>query len=89
LSPAPEVGGLWTDPPEDRHGAAILYRYGGGYVLGSPKSRRKTAGHLALAACAHTLIPAYRLGPEHPFPAAVVCALIDSFWRRARTLRER
>ena len=80
FSPAPEAGGLWADPHEERHGAAILYLYGGGYVLGSPKSRRKTAGHLALAACARTLIPAYRLGPEHPFPAALEDALRAYQW---------
>jgi hypothetical protein len=30
-------------------GAAVLYLFGGGYVLGSPASRRKTAGHVANA----------------------------------------
>ncbi len=84
FSPAPEVGGLWADPPEERHGAAILYLYGGGYVLGSPKSRRKTAGHLALAGRARTLIPAYRLAPEHPFPAAVEDSLRAYQWLLAQ-----
>src|SRR5437773_10824245 len=36
-----------------------------------PTPRRKTAGHLALAAKARVLVPNYRLAPEHPFPAAV------------------
>jgi monoterpene epsilon-lactone hydrolase len=40
-------------------------------VLGSPDTRRKTAGHLALAAKARVLVPNYRLAPEHPFPAAI------------------
>ena len=84
FSPAPEVGGLWADPPEERGGAAILYLYGGGYVLGSPKSRRKTAGHLALAACARTLIPAYRLAPEQPFPAALEDSLRAYQWLLAQ-----
>ncbi|VFU08322.1 alpha/beta hydrolase [Methylocella tundrae] len=80
FSPAPEVGGLWAEPPEAREGAAILYLYGGGYVLGSPKSRRKTVGHLALACEARALVPHYRVGPEHPFPAAVEDSLRAYQW---------
>ena len=66
---APEVDGLWAEVSgADR---TILYFFGGGVVLGSPDTRRKTAGHLALAAKARVLVPNYRLAPEHPFPAAV------------------
>ncbi len=68
---APAVNGLWAHPTTARWGAAIIYFYGGGYVLGAPISRRKTAGHLALAAQARALVPAYRLAPENPFPAAI------------------
>jgi len=68
---APEVAGIWAKPPDVRAGVAILYLFGGGYVLGSPASRRKTAGHLARAARARILVPSYRLAPEHKFPAAV------------------
>ncbi len=69
FAPAPEVDGLWAEVPEaDR---TILYFFGGGLVLGSPDTRRKTAGHLALAAKARVLVPNYRLAPEHPFPAAI------------------
>jgi acetyl esterase/lipase len=71
FTPAPQVAGLWAGPAAARVGAAILYFHGGGYVLGSPGSRRKTAGHLAAAANALALVPAYRLAPEKPFPAAV------------------
>jgi epsilon-lactone hydrolase len=77
---APEVGGLWSDPPEARPDTAILYLFGGGYVLGSPASRRKTAGHLALALRARILVPNYRLAPEHPFPAAVEDAVAAWQW---------
>jgi epsilon-lactone hydrolase len=69
--PAPEVSGLWAIPEAARPGAAMLYLFGGGYVLGSAPSRRKTAGHLAKAARATVLVPGYRLAPEHPFPAAI------------------
>jgi monoterpene epsilon-lactone hydrolase len=67
----PEVDGLWANPEEALSGAAILYLFGGGYVLGSPGSRRKTAGHLAEATKMRVLVPNYRLAPEHPFPAAI------------------
>jgi len=80
FAPAPAVNGLWAEPPSARPGAAILYFYGGGYVLGAPISRRKTAGHLALAAQARALIPTYRLAPEHPFPAAIEDAVAAYQW---------
>lgn len=80
FSGAPAVGGIWAEPPSARAGAAILYFHGGGYVLGAPISRRKTAGHLALAAQARALIPHYRLAPEHPFPAAVEDGIAAFQW---------
>ena len=76
--PAPEVDGLWAEiPGGDR---TILYFFGGGFVLGSPDTRRKTAGHLALAAKARVLVPNYRLAPEHPFPAAIDDAVYAYQW---------
>ena len=71
FSPAPEVDGLWAEPPDAAPGRSILYFFGGGFVLGTPATRRKTAGHLVLAAGARVLVPNYRLAPEHPFPAAL------------------
>jgi acetyl esterase/lipase len=71
FSPAPKVDGLWAEPPDVAPGRSILYLFGGGFALGTPATRRKTAGHLALAAKARVLVPNYRLAPEHPFPAAL------------------
>jgi len=62
----------------------MLYLFGGGYMLGSPASRRKTAGHLAAAAGARVLVPNYRLAPEHPFPAAVDDAVQAYRWLLAQ-----
>lgn len=78
--PAADVVGLWAIPDGGGTGAVIVYLYGGGYVISSPQSRRKTAGHLAHAAGARVLIPHYRRAPEHPFPAAVDDAVAAYRW---------
>ena len=44
-----EVDGLWATPESWDGESAIMYLYGGGYVISSPHSRRKLAGHLANA----------------------------------------
>ncbi len=80
FSPAPNVDGLWAEVQGKSSGRTILYFFGGGYTVGTPATRRKTAGHLALAAGARVLIPNYRLAPEHPFPAAVEDAVRAYQW---------
>ena len=80
FSPAAEVDGLSAETQDVEPGHAILYLFGGGCVLGSPATRRKTAGHLALAAKARVLVPNYRLAPEHPFPAALDDAVRAYEW---------
>jgi epsilon-lactone hydrolase len=67
----PELDGFWAVPEGAVPVGAVVYLYGGGYVISSPHSRRKTAGHIAHASGARVLVPRYRLAPEHPFPAAV------------------
>src|SRR5215212_44115 len=57
-------GSLRVEPTDRSSGAVVLYCFGGGYVLGSPASRRKTAGHLALASDCAVEVAAYRLAPE-------------------------
>ena len=80
FSPARDVDGLWAEVRGDGSDRAILYFFGGGYMVGTPATRRKTAGHLALAAGARVLVPNYRLAPEHPFPAAVEDAVRAYQW---------
>lgn len=65
------VPGEWQLPQTGDGGRTILYLHGGGYVLGSPLSHRDMVGAMADAAHARAFIADYRLGPEHPFPAAV------------------
>ena len=59
---------------------AILYLHGGSYILGSAYGYRPLAGALAAAAGAGTLVPDFRLAPEHPFPAALEDALSAYRW---------
>ncbi len=78
--PAPAVGGFWAEVDGAATARCILYFYGGGYQMGDPATRKKTAGHLARAAGARVLVANYRLAPEHPFPAAVEDAVSAYRW---------
>lgn len=53
----------------------LLYLHGGGYVCGKPATYHNLCGRLAKGLDADVLMPAYRVAPEHPFPAAVDDAL--------------
>jgi acetyl esterase/lipase len=64
-------GTLHLGPPGVAADAPLLlYIHGGGFTLGSPRAYAALAGHLAAAAGMRAVLPAYRLAPEHPFPAA-------------------
>jgi monoterpene epsilon-lactone hydrolase len=77
---APEVGGLWATPRSWDGESVTMFLYGGGYVISSPHSRRKLAGHLARVSGARVLVPRYHLAPERPFPSAVEDAAADYGW---------
>ena len=70
----------WIVPAGARPGPVVLYLHGGGYRLGSPRSHRGLAAALAAAAGCQALVPAYRLVPEHCFPAAVDDACAACRW---------
>ncbi len=76
-------------PPTADDETCILYLHGGGYLLGSRRSHRGLAAHLANATGAQAVLAEYRLAPEHPFPAglddavAVYLALLDEFDHRS------
>lgn len=53
----------------------VLYLHGGGYVSGGPQHYRHFTWRVAEALCASVWTLAYRLAPEHPFPAALDDAL--------------
>jgi acetyl esterase len=49
----------------------VLALHGGGWCWGSPEQSRWMAGRIAARIGAIVVAPAYRLAPEHPYPAAV------------------
>ena len=65
------VPGEWVTVAESRAGQRMLYVHGGGYVGGSPASHRRLCENLARATECEILNLDYRMGPEHPYPAAV------------------
>jgi acetyl esterase/lipase len=65
-------------------GRTVLYLHGGGYVIGSIATHRDIAGRIARESGAQVLLAGYRLGPEHPFPAAVEDAVACYRWLRAQ-----
>ena len=65
------VAAEWTTTPEAEPSSAVLFLHGGGYVSGSLDSHRHMIGQAGREAQTRTLSLAYRLAPEHPFPAAL------------------
>jgi len=65
------VAAEWTTTPEAEPSRAVLFLHGGGYVSGSLDSHRHMIGQAGREAQTGTLSLAYRLAPEHPFPAAL------------------
>jgi acetyl esterase len=58
-------------PSSQRPLPALLYFFGGGWVLGAIDTADGVSRALANATDAMVIVPGYRLAPEHPFPAAV------------------
>lgn len=66
------VPSSWCAPKARSHaGPVILYLHGGSYSFGSWDTHGELIGRIALASGARTLVPDFRLAPEHPFPAAL------------------
>ncbi len=61
----------WFNIGGQKSSAVILYFHGGGYGIGSPKSHRDLCAHLAKYSEVSVASLAYRLAPEHPYPAAI------------------
>lgn len=65
------VPGMLLTPDELRTDAVAVYLHGGAYLVGAPASYLGIGGNYAKALGARVYLPAYRLAPEHPFPAAI------------------
>ncbi len=72
----------WSRAPTSDPSRALLFFHGGGYCSGSILSHRRMASEAGRAAAASALAVAFRLAPEHPFPAAYDDAL--KAWRFLR-----
>ena len=77
------VPGEYSIVPGSDASRVLLYFHGGGYCSGSIQSHRRLVTEAGRAARMRTLAVAYRLAPEHPFPAAYDDAL--TAWRFLRS----
>jgi len=64
------VPGEWSIVPGSDPSRVLMFFHGGGYCSGSIVSHRRLVTEAGRAARVRTLAIAYRLAPEHPFPAA-------------------
>jgi monoterpene epsilon-lactone hydrolase len=84
------VPGEWSLAPGSDPTRVLMFFHGGGYCSGSLKSHRRLVTEAGRAAGMRTLAIAYRLAPEHPFPAAHEDALAAwTFLRRLGIAAER
>ncbi len=61
----------WLTPKNPTPDKVMLFLHGGGYVMGDVDSHRQFASHIARAGSVRTVVPEYRLAPEHKFPAGL------------------
>ena len=67
--------------PSDSPGLGLLvYFHGGGWVIGDLETHDQIARRLAVASGHAVLAVAYRLAPEHPFPAGLEDAATAARW---------
>lgn len=67
------VRALRFEPTRTPRGT-VLHLHGGGFRLGCPEAASAYAAALAAACDVAVICPAYRLAPEHPFPAGLLDA---------------
>lgn len=67
--------GAWILPRDERRDGVILYLHGGGYTCGGLNYAKGFGATLADCCGVRVFCAAYRLAPEHPFPAALEDAL--------------
>lgn len=73
--PFTDFTGTWVIPKDERRQGVVLYLHGGGYTCGGADYAKGFGIVLAERFGVKVFCPAYRLAPEHPFPAALEDAL--------------
>lgn len=63
--------GAWLLPRDERRQGVLLYLHGGGYVCGDLHYAIGAGSILCAQTGTRVFCAAYRLAPEHPFPAAL------------------
>jgi acetyl esterase/lipase len=66
---------LLADIPEKE--SVILWLHGGAYWLCSPSTHRPMMVNHSRSSRTRVFVPEYRLAPQHPFPAALIDALLS------------
>ena len=74
---------MWAPVAEPYGLPVVLHFHGGGFVFMLPESYAKPCKEIAIAANAIVISVDYRLGPEHPYPAAHDDAFAAYQWLRA------
>ncbi|KAI1424024.1 alpha/beta hydrolase fold-domain-containing protein [Xylaria sp. FL1777] len=64
---------------ECKNATTVLYFHGGAYFLGDPATHRGFVKRLAKVFGGRVYSVRYRLAPQHPFPAALLDALVSYF----------
>lgn len=67
--------GAWVIPKDERRHGVVLYLHGGGYTCGDMEYAKGFGSALAVQCGTRVFCAAYRLAPEHRYPAALEDAL--------------
>lgn len=74
----------WVTAANAQADTAVLYLHGGGFQVGSPRSHRELMACISEASACRVFGLAYRLAPEHRFPAPLHDALAAYDWLLAQ-----
>lgn len=67
-----DLPALWVSARAKRiPNKVLLYIHGGGYIAGSPHTHKRMVARLCRMTGLRAFVPAYRLAPEYPVPAAL------------------
>jgi acetyl esterase/lipase len=74
---------LFRPPEPDPRAPVLLFLHEGGGVVGAPELSAGLLSRLAFVARCLVVAPAYRLAPEHPFPAGLEDSMAAYDWAEA------